>query len=548
LAVSLWWFAASLVPSLLPRGWLMQGIVSGIALAVGYGLGLAMSALADRMVGQMVSAIARTSATASGVLVGLGMASWSMVVHQQWQRDIREQMGLGTVGHHPVAVTASALLTAVVLVAVARLVRAAHRGYLRRIGRVLPEREGRWLDIGVATLLSLMVALALVGWTVRAVRDDFAAADARYDVDVTRPSSALRSGSPASLVTWEELGRKGRSFSGSGPSRRQLAAFGTGDVQQPIRIYIGLASAETARDRAELAVAELDRTGAFDREVLLLVTPTGTGWVDQAAVNPLEYLYAGDTAAVAVQYSHQPSWAAMLGDRERAVVSARALLDAVTARLDRIPADDRPRVLLYGQSLGALGSAQLFADLDDVPDHVTGVLWAGAPSATPLWRDLIAERDVGSPGWEPIFEEGRRVRGGAGGTALSRPGEDWETPRIAFLQNATDPIAWWRLRLLLDAPEWMEEPRGPGVWERMPFIPVVTGVQIGLDLLQSRDVPAGYGHVFGPSHAEAWALIAPPQGWSSEDTTRLLAALTAERRKVSPRTTGHVPPARSAPH
>jgi uncharacterized membrane protein len=60
--------------------------------------------------------------------------------------------------------------------------------------------------------------------------------------------------------------------------------------------------------RAELALEELKRVGGFSRSVLVVATPTGTGWLDPGAVDTVEYLHAGDTAIVSMQYSHLPSW------------------------------------------------------------------------------------------------------------------------------------------------------------------------------------------------------------------------------------------------
>ena len=48
--------------------------------------------------------------------------------------------------------------------------------------------------------------------------------------------------------------------------------------------------------RAELALAELERTAAFDRSTLLLVSPTGTGWVDHTLIEAAEFLARGDIA------------------------------------------------------------------------------------------------------------------------------------------------------------------------------------------------------------------------------------------------------------
>jgi uncharacterized membrane protein len=537
------WFAGSVVPSLLPRSSLVQGVMSGVAFGIGYGLGRVAAAV-GRGLGHTAPARwgaerteirwVRGPAIARGAIgvVTLGLSSaivvWALFVHQRWHTDVRGLMGLEARWYHWLELTGVALLTAALLLVLGRIVTAAHHAYVRGVDRVVPRRGRRpWRVLIALTLVVVSVDVVLAGWTVDAVRDGFIAADARYDTKVARPGSTLRSGGPGSYLAWEELGRMGRSFTGAGPSTEQLSAYTGTPARQPIRVYVGLESAKTARGRAELAVDELERTGAFDREILLMVVPTGTGWVDPSAIAPLEYLYGGDTAAVAIQYSYQPSWVTMMGNQDRAVDGARALLAAVTTRLEMTSPPSRPRLLLYGQSLGAFGSGRLFASLDEVPEDLAGILWAGTPSATPLWRDLVADRDPGSPMWAPVFQGGRQVRFGANGATLPRPEGSWEEPRIVFLQNATDPIVWWRPSLLFERPEWMDAPRGPGVSQTMPFVPIVTGLQVGLDLLQSMNVPPGHGHVFGSMHAEAWVQIVPPSGWTSADTTRLLATIDA---------------------
>ena len=72
-------------------------------------------------------------------------------------------------------------------------------------------------------------------------------------------------------------------------------------------MYVGLDSAPTPPERVDLALAEMERTGAFDRELLVLVSPTGTGYVNYVAVAAPQYLARGDVATVTLQYSRRPS-------------------------------------------------------------------------------------------------------------------------------------------------------------------------------------------------------------------------------------------------
>ena len=131
---------------------------------------------------------------------------------------------------------------------------------------------------------------------------------------------------------------KGRNFTGTGPTRKQLSDFNGARAEEPIRVYVGLESADTLDERVKLAMAELDRTDAWSRKVIAVFTTTGTGWVDKRAADPLEYIHNGDTALVAMQYSYLPSWISFLVDAQKATDAGREMIHAVQARLAEMPA------------------------------------------------------------------------------------------------------------------------------------------------------------------------------------------------------------------
>ncbi|MGY4504008.1 hypothetical protein ACVWYH_007965 [Bradyrhizobium sp. GM24.11] len=99
-----------------------------------------------------------------------------------------------------------------------------------------------------------------------------------------QPAEAGRTGSAASLVKWNELGRAGREFVASGPTAAQIGALTGRPARDPLRVYVGLRGAETARARGNGACARSQRwtnskrQGGFERSVLVAITPTGTGW------------------------------------------------------------------------------------------------------------------------------------------------------------------------------------------------------------------------------------------------------------------------------
>src|SRR5262249_60271184 len=101
-------------------------------------------------------------------------------------------------------------------------------------------------------------------------------------------TTAVRSGGPGSLVRWDSLGYQGRNFIGKGPSVSDLGRFAHQPAVEPVRIYAGLASADGAQAQAALAVDDLQRAGGFQRKNLLVVTTTGSRWVDPALGEPFE--------------------------------------------------------------------------------------------------------------------------------------------------------------------------------------------------------------------------------------------------------------------
>lgn len=522
--------AASMTPSLLPRPWYLQGAVSGMAIAIGYGLGSVPGALVRFASRGRRSPMVPRLVRFSLLLSALALVVWAAIVHFRWQVDVRRLMDMEQgVALYLLGATLAAVAVGYILVVAARLIRKVWGGYVRLLQRKMSRALGVAVAIVTTVVVGVFVLDVLVGERLFTVLNEaYLASDRRFDAEISRPDSPTRAGGPGSLIDWETMGRQGRAFVAEAPDDQQLEDFNGEAGLEPIRVYAGLQTADTAAGRAEVAVAELERTGAFEREILLLVAPTGTGWIDPYAVSPLEYMYNGDTAAVAVQYSHLPSWVLMIGNQDRAVEVCRALLEAVRDRLEQLPESSRPRLLLYGESLGSFGWEVLFDDLDDVERQADGVLWVGPPRANRLWQELMSKRQEGSPVWRPVVDGGETVRFGPDGDTLAAVDGPWSPPRIVYLQHASDPITWLSVDLLLDRPEWMDEPRGPDVSSHMPYVPVVTFWQLVVDLVMGTNAPIGHGHKFGSAQAEAWSLIIPPEGWSDADARRLV--ITVDER------------------
>src|SRR5699024_11043325 len=97
--------------------------------------------------------------------------------------------------------------------------------------------------------------------------------------------------------------------------------------------------------------------------------------------------------------------------------AGKALFEAVYAEWSQLPADNRPRLLVFGESLGSYGSQEAFSGLQDVAERTDGALWFGTPNFTENWRYLTSRRDEGSPMYKPVYHDGRTVRwsDGSGG-------------------------------------------------------------------------------------------------------------------------------------
>ena len=76
-------------------------------------------------------------------------------------------------------------------------------------------------------------------------------------------------------------------------------------------------------------------------------------------------------------------------------------------------------------------------------------------------------------------------------------------------------------------PEWTDQPRGYDVSPQATWFPIVSGVAAVADLVAQLSTPPGFGHVYDGDYLDGWARVAPPDGWTVDDTERLEAFLTA---------------------
>jgi uncharacterized membrane protein len=407
----------------------------------------------------------------------------------------------------------------------------------RRVGalsrRVMPAPVARLLGIVVAAVLFFNIANGvLLRGALHAADASFRKADALIPPDAIAPTRPGATGGPGSLVAWEQMGRAGRDYVTAGPDAADIAAFTGTPALQPIRVYAGLPAAADARARAQLALRELQRQGGFERANLVVITPTGTGWVDPAAADSLEYLLHGNVASVAVQYSYLSSPLSLLVEPEYGEETSRLLFAEIYAYWRTLPVETRPRLFVHGLSLGAMNSERSVNLFDMIDTPIDGALWSGPPFATRTWRQTTNQRNAGSPEWLPVFRDSRSVRFMNQGGSPVPADAPWGRMRVVYLQYASDPITFFTPYDAWRQPDWMAEPRAPDVSPAVRWYPLVSMLQLALDMLLADRTPMGYGHVFAPSHYIAgWQAVLGTQGWSAGDIRRLQFLLDPRRRQ-----------------
>ena len=535
-------FCLSLTPSLMPRDWVLGGIIGGINAAIGYGIGVLAGVAVHRLVLRRQrwwppSRRWRYGVQTVAVAVSIGAALLMVLPAAAWQRQIAAVMGSdGPDTGDYLRTVPVAIVTAGILIAGSRIIKDA----IRFLARVMIRR---WhIDDEIAMFIGTAIVVIVTIMLVNGVlyRGLVAGANAFFQpqnnatrTGIEQPSEPERSGSTTSFAEWGTLGFQGRNFVSTGPRAADLEQINGLPAKEPIRIYAGLDTAESLSDRTAVLLSELQRTRAYERKALVIIPTTGTGWVDPVAARSIESMYNGDTALVAMQYSYLPSWISFLVDRQKSLDAGKAMIEAVAQRWAQWDPRLRPRLMLYGESLGSLAGQGGFGYLPDVAEQgFSSVLWVGPPNASPLWKALTTRRDPGSPEVQPRYDDGRTVRfaqasGPAEIAGVAAP--PWGETRMLFLQHASDPVVWWSPALLFKEPDWLAEAPGYDRSASMRWYPIITFWQVSADMMgnvtSSEAAPIGHGHNYGDSQLDGWVAVAAPEGWTAFDTDRIRRAL-----------------------
>lgn len=513
-------YGVSVSPSLLARSWQWHAVASGVLSAVGYIVGLTIQrfyALVVPRLGVEITAPQSVSIAFRAVLL-LGFFLWFLRWLLQSYRERKRANHLvgmrgETLGEYLLG-TFCAFILMLFLLGIA--------WGLQWIGRAIVIVLSQWMHMVFALALSLLILVvivyALTSKVLLKLGINFFTRHARKMNNrtakgIVQPQVSERSGSPQSRSSWRAVGGQGRVFLGRGPSRADIEAVTGCAAMEPIRVYAGMPEeGQSLQSAADLVVEELHRTGAFDRAVILIATSTGSGWVDEWQVQPLEYLTRGNCATASMQYSFVPSSINFLTDLDVSEEAAVILFETIRRAVDEIPEDRRPALFVCGESLGAYASQHVFSGIVDVLSRTDGALWVGTPAFTPMHAELAAIRHRGSPEVAPVVANGRHVRfvnvpENLWADVYGRELGDWNYPRVVYAQHPSDPVVWWNSELVWHKPDWISEKVDGDVSPHMQYTRGATYIQVLVDMPVAGTAPGGHGHTYHEELIPLWEAI-----------------------------------------
>ena len=513
-------YGVSVSPSLLARSWQWHAVASGVLSAVGYIVGLTVQrfyALVVPRLGVEITAPQSVSIAFRAVLL-LGFFLWFLRWLLQSYRERKRANHLvgmrgETLGEYLLG-TFCAFILMLFLLGIA--------WGLQWIGRAIVIVLSQWMHMVFALALSLLILVvivyALTSQVLLKLGINFFTRHARKMNNrtakgIVQPQVPERSGSPQSRSSWHAVGGQGRVFLGRGPSRADIEAVTGCSAMEPIRVYAGMPEeGQSLQNAADLVVEELHRTGAFDRAVILIATSTGSGWVDEWQVQPLEYLTRGNCATASMQYSFVPSSINFLTDLDVSEEAAVILFETIRRAVDEIPEDRRPALFVCGESLGAYASQHVFSGIVDVLSRTDGALWVGTPAFTPMHAELTAIRHRGSPEVAPVVANGRHVRfvnvpENLWADVYGRELGDWNYPRVVYAQHPSDPVVWWNSELVWHKPDWISEKVDGDVSPHMQYTRGATYIQVLVDMPVAGTAPGGHGHTYHEELIPLWEAI-----------------------------------------
>lgn len=325
------------------------------------------------------------------------------------------------------------------------------------------------------------------------------------------PTSDCVTAGPRSQIAFDTIGMEGRRFVLMALTAADITAVTGQPAMDPVRVVAGYESAPSSDERAALCLEEMEAVGAFDRSLICIASPTGVGYVSYVFTETLEYLTGGDCATVVPQYALVPS-ALALFDTHDGVNLQRRVIELVRDRIASMKPEDRPRLVQFGESLGAQVAMDVaHPDGTEVYDRLglDAGLYLGVPFRTAVWNSWRA-----NPGGVDPHGRFTLVASSAelGRDRAARPG-----PRHVLVVHDDDPVNKFSYRMVVQRPWWMGPPttRPPMVPRETVWRPVTTFALTLVDLVNGMNFKPGtfvrQGHDYRIDTLEAvqWAYGLP---------------------------------------
>lgn len=385
------------------------------------------------------------------------------------------------------------------------------------IKNFLDRNVGRY-DIG-SPLVGHSVALGILGLGAgatfviakRRVEQGAAVVEPAYP---DPPASEHVTAGPKSLVPFDSIGKEGRRFVLMALSADEISDVMREPAQDPVRVVSGFGPPLGTQERAQLCFEEMKALGAFERSLVCIAAPTGVGYVSYTFAESLEYLTLGNCAIVVPQYALVPS-AMALFDTHDGVALQRRVLELSRDYIATLPHAQRPRLVQFGESLGA----QVALDVA-YPDGagafeslgIEAGLYLGVPFRSATWNAWRSSREQ--------FDPQSRMALATQPAELS-PGHDHqssddffvgENPSQIMIVHDDDPVNKFSYRLVVAPPWWMGPPssRPPKVPRETVWRPINTFVLTLVDLMNGMDFKPGKfarkGHDYRIDSCAATAL------------------------------------------
>ena len=211
---------------------------------------------------------------------------------------------------------------------------------------------------------------------------------------------------------------------------------------------MGIRSAATTEARAQLALAEMQRVGAFDRSVLVIISR----WVPDGSIRP---------ASMRSSTCSTATWRAYRCSIPTSPAHCRSSSSRTTAPKPRRPCSTRstgigppcPMTPARGSISTASASARTPRrhrrnSFDVMGDPFDGALWVGPPLAADLGVGH-AQPAAGLAGVAASFRRQFQRSLRQSRQRACRTRVPWGPMRIAFLQYASDPIVFFGVASLI---------------------------------------------------------------------------------------------------